>query len=197
MEEQPANGILEDFRIQLVDCWQRLPNKGLFFVLLVAWLSLFHFLGNSTLGYIPTASLLSWMRAAYASAGDAAARDDSHGKLIPFVVLALFWLKRKRLLALPLRTWTPGIAGGGAGTDAASAGVHGPATTHLDRRAVRRHLRFDGPGVGTPMAAGELLPVLPVRLLCAAGVVCGVHHLSPAAAGLSGGGADFGLYSAD
>ena len=109
MEEQPANGILEDFRIQLVDCWQRLPNKGLFFVLLVAWLSLFHFLGNSTLGYIPTASLLSWMRAAYASAGDAAARDDSHGKLIPFAVLALFWLKRKRLLALPLRTWTPGI----------------------------------------------------------------------------------------
>jgi exosortase len=109
MEKQPANGILEDFRIQLVDCWQRLPNKGLFFVLLLAWLSLFHFLGNSTLGYIPTPSLLSWMRAAYASAGDAAARDDSHGKLIPFAVLALFWLKRKRLLALPLQTWTPGF----------------------------------------------------------------------------------------
>jgi exosortase len=108
-EKQPANGILEDFRIQLVDCWQRLPNKGLFFVLLVAWLALFHFLGNSTLGYIPTPSLLSWMRAAYASTGDAAARDDSHGKMIPFVVLALFWLKRKRLLALPLQTWTPGF----------------------------------------------------------------------------------------
>ena len=109
MEKQPANGILEDFRIQLADCWQRLPNKGLFCVLLVAWLSLFHFLGNSTVGYIPTPSLLSWMSAAYGSTGDAAARDDSHGKLIPFLVLGLFWLKRKRLLALPLRTWTPGL----------------------------------------------------------------------------------------
>ena len=109
MDEQPVNGILEDFRIQLLDCWQRLPNKGMFFVLLVAWLSLFHFLGNSTVGYIPTPSLLSWMRAAYASSRDTGGTDDSHGNLIPFVVLALFWLKRKQLLVLPLQTWTPGL----------------------------------------------------------------------------------------
>jgi exosortase len=35
--------------------------------------------------------------------------------LIPFVVLALFWWKRKELLSLPLRTWWPGlflVAGG-------------------------------------------------------------------------------------
>ena len=51
MEKQPANGILEDFRMEFMDCWQRLPNKGLFLVLLVAWLALFHFLGNATLGY--------------------------------------------------------------------------------------------------------------------------------------------------
>ena len=38
MEKQPANGILEDFRLELVDCWQRLPNKFFFFILLVAWL---------------------------------------------------------------------------------------------------------------------------------------------------------------
>ncbi|MCX6912188.1 MAG: exosortase/archaeosortase family protein [Verrucomicrobia bacterium] len=109
MEKQPASGILEGFRIQLADCWQRLPNKGLFCVLLVAWLSLFHFLGNSTVGYIPTPSLLSWMSAAYGSSRDAGGTDDSHGKLIPFLVLGLFWLKRKRLLALPLGTWTPGL----------------------------------------------------------------------------------------
>ena len=109
MDQQPANGILENFRIQFLDGWRRLPNKGLFFTLLAAWLALFHFLGNSTLGYIPTPSLLSWMNAAYASGGDAAGRDDSHGKLIPFMVLALFWWKRKQLLVLPLQTWWPGL----------------------------------------------------------------------------------------
>jgi exosortase len=108
MEKQPENGILEDFRIQFLECWQRLPNKGLFFGLLVAWLTLFHFLGNSTLGYISTSSLLEWMHIVY-SGEDASGSDDGHGKLIPFVVLAIFWWKRKKLLALPLNTWWPGI----------------------------------------------------------------------------------------
>ena len=35
--------------------------------------------------------------------------DDSHARLIPFVMLALFWWKRKELIALPLRTWTAGL----------------------------------------------------------------------------------------
>jgi exosortase len=109
MDKQPANGILEDFRIEFVDCWHRLPNKGFFLVLLAAWLALFQFLGNSTLGYIPTPSLLAWMHAAYASNPDANGSDDSHGKLIPFVVLALFWWKRKALLAQELKLWWPGL----------------------------------------------------------------------------------------
>ena len=46
---------------------------------------------------------------------------------------------------------------------------------------------------GRAMAARELLPVLPVRLLRAAGVVGGVDHLSPAAAGVPAGGVDFRL----
>ncbi|HRY58535.1 MAG TPA: exosortase/archaeosortase family protein [Candidatus Paceibacterota bacterium] len=104
-----ANGVLEDFRIEFMDGWRRLPNKGLFLLLLAAWLALFHFLGNATLGYIPTPSLLGWMHAAYASTPDANGTDDSHGRLIPFAVLALFWWKRKTLLALPLRTWWPGL----------------------------------------------------------------------------------------
>ena len=109
MANQSQNGVLEDFRIQFRECWQRLPNKGLFLVLLVAWLALFHFFGNATLGYIPTTSLLAWMGANYGSGFGASASDDSHGKLVPFVVLALFWWKRKQLLALPLRTWWPGL----------------------------------------------------------------------------------------
>jgi exosortase len=109
VDNQPTNGILEDFRIQFMECWQRLPNKGFFLVLLVAWLALFHFLGNATLGYISTPSLLSWMHASYGSSGDAGGSDDSHGKLVPFVVLGLFWWKRKQLLAQPLRIWWPGL----------------------------------------------------------------------------------------
>lgn len=109
MEKQPVNGVLEDFRIEFLECWHRMPNKGFFLVLLVAWLALFHFLGNSTLGYIPTPSLLSWMHATYQPSHDAGATDDSHGRMIPFVVLGLFWWKRKQLTALPMRTWGPAL----------------------------------------------------------------------------------------
>jgi len=109
MEKDTGNGVLEDFRIQFLECWQRLPNKALFLVLLVAWLALFQFLGNATLGYINTPSLLTWMRIAYVSNPDANGSDDSHGKLIPFVVIALFWWKRKQLMALSLRAWWPGL----------------------------------------------------------------------------------------
>jgi len=36
--------------------------------------------------------------------------DDGHGVVVPFVVLALFWWKRKELLAQPLRPWPTGLA---------------------------------------------------------------------------------------
>jgi len=102
----PANSadrISDDLR----SCWQQLPNKGLFFLLLAAWLALFQFLGNSTFGYVDTPSLFRWMYNAYNSVSPAA--DDSHGNLIPFVVLALFWWKRKELLAQRLEAWWPGL----------------------------------------------------------------------------------------
>ena len=109
MDKQTTNGVLEDFRIQFLECWQRLPNKGIFFALLVAWLALFHFLGNSTVGYIPTPSLLVWMQVVYGPGFGGDGSEDSHGKLIPFVVLALLWWKRDQLLAQPLRMWWPGL----------------------------------------------------------------------------------------
>ena len=88
-----------------VECWQRLPNKAFFFGLLAAWLALFQFYGNSILGYVHTSSLFAILIDAYNNS----AADDSHGKLIPFLVIGLFWWKRKELLALPLKTWWPGI----------------------------------------------------------------------------------------
>lgn len=109
VETQPGDGILEEFRIDFLDCWRRLPNKGFFFLLLAALLLLFEFLGNSTFGYAPTRSLLRWMYLQYNPGKESTFSDDGHGNMIPFVVLGLFWWKRKELLALPLRTWAPGL----------------------------------------------------------------------------------------
>jgi len=110
MDTQPTNGVLEDFRIEFLDCWRRLPNKGLFFVLLAAWLALFQFLGNCTLGFIKSSSLLRWMYEVFQPSPNPDAYDESHARIIPFLVLGLFWWKRKELLALRLRAWTPGLA---------------------------------------------------------------------------------------
>jgi hypothetical protein len=92
---------------ELKSVWNQLPNKGFFFVLLAAWLALFQFLGNSVFGYLDTHSLLYAMWKDYTVTSNVS--DDSHGVLIPFVVLVLFWWKRDQLLALPLRAWWPGI----------------------------------------------------------------------------------------
>jgi len=103
MDSQKPKNLVAAFTSEFASCWQQLPDKALFFPLLAAWLALFHFLGNSTLGYVHTSSLFHWMWNAYVSKHPAA--DDGHGNLIPFVVLALFWWKRKELLSVPVRSW--------------------------------------------------------------------------------------------
>src|SRR3954451_174425 len=104
MNSQPnrPNAVAE-FKTEFLRFWQLLPNKGLFFGLLAAWLLLFQFLGNGTFGYVDTASLMHWMVNAYTH-GES---EDGQGLLIPFVVLVLFWWKRKQLLSVPNRTWMP------------------------------------------------------------------------------------------
>lgn len=112
---RPPNGnAWDNFRAELVACWRTLPDKGLFFGLLALWVALFQFLGNSTFGYIDTPSLFHWMYNAYNSG-----TEDRHGNLIPFVVLGLFWWKRRVLLAVPKRHWWPAL-----GIVAAALGLH-------------------------------------------------------------------------
>jgi exosortase len=101
MEKQLHNGILDEMRA----CWQALPNRVGFFILMSAWIALFHVLGNSTFGYVNTPSIFHWMYNAYNVAGS----DDGHGNLIPLVVLGLFWWKRKELLVLPKAAWWPAL----------------------------------------------------------------------------------------
>ena len=100
------DGVVETFWTEFMACWHRLPNKGLFFALLGAWCLLFQFLGNGTFGYVDSASLYYWMFRAY---NGSAITDDGHGNLVPVVVLGLFWWKRKELLAVPARSWWPGV----------------------------------------------------------------------------------------
>src|SRR5688572_6504652 len=89
---------------ELRNCWQRLPNKATFLVLFAGWLALFCFLGNPTLGYVDSPSIFRWLAWMYEKS-----TDDSHGPLIPIVVLVLFWLKRKELLEVPKQPWWPGV----------------------------------------------------------------------------------------
>ncbi len=98
-EEGPKHGFGPEF----LSCWHALNYKAFFFTLLAAWMALFVFFGNSTLGYVKTDSLLGWLWDIYSSKFG----EDGHGKLILPVVLVLFWWKRKELLAIPQRTWWP------------------------------------------------------------------------------------------
>ena len=94
------------FQDELAMYWRQLPGKGLFFTLLAAWVLMFQFFGNSTLGLATTRSLFGWLEWMYVNS----AGDDDHGRLIPFAVLALCWWKRDELIAVPKRHWWPGLA---------------------------------------------------------------------------------------
>jgi exosortase len=107
---EPANQngtVLDGIREELPGVWRALPDKGLFFGLLGAWVLLFHFVGNSTFGYIDTPSLFGWLNMAYNAPGS----EDGHGNLIPLLVLGLMWWKRERWLPLPKAVWWPGLFG--------------------------------------------------------------------------------------
>lgn len=99
---------LRNFPAEFAVCWRQLPNKFFFFTLLGAWVALFHFYGNATFGYISdSASLPYWMWFTYTNPmGNG---EDGHGVYVPFVVLGLFWWKRKTLLSVPIRLWWPAL----------------------------------------------------------------------------------------
>ncbi len=83
--------------------WRQLPNRAFFLVLAAAWVALFSFLGNTTVHYLDSPSLLVWMWGVFTSP----MLDEGHGLLIPFVVLVLYWWKRKELVAQPAKLWWP------------------------------------------------------------------------------------------
>lgn len=100
--QPPTDSLSDEIRAY----WRQLPDKGLFFCLLLGWLLLFHFLGNSSFGYVTSSSLFEFMRIAYQ---ENKITDDTHGTFIPIVVLGILWWKRSDLFAKPLKTWWPGM----------------------------------------------------------------------------------------
>ena len=97
------DGLSEEIR----SFWRQLPDKTLFFILLGAWMALFHFLGNSSFGYVPTRSLFGWMSVAYNK--ESLTADDGHGNFIPLVVVIILWLRRDELFSHQFKTWWPGL----------------------------------------------------------------------------------------
>ncbi len=83
----------------------RLPDKFIFFSLLAAWFLLFQFLGHCSFNFAKTPSLFEWMYNAY----NTEALDSKHGQVIPFVVLALLWVRREALLQTMGGVWWPGL----------------------------------------------------------------------------------------
>jgi exosortase len=107
MVESPAEkpGLMDEWR----EFSASIPNKGLFAILFGAWVALFHFYGNSTLGYGGlTPSVFSWLRLIYGN--DV---DEGLGVYVPVVVLALVWWKRRELIQLDKRVWWPALGGFG------------------------------------------------------------------------------------
>jgi len=84
--------------------WRAMPDKWLFFSLLGAWAVLFHWFGNGTFGYVDSPSLFLWLERIYSSSD-----DDAHGRLIPFVVLVVLFLKREELIQAEKRLYLPAL----------------------------------------------------------------------------------------
>lgn len=94
---------------ELRQLWASLPNKAPFAVVAAAWVALFHFLGNSVLGYVDTPSVFAWLDALHANA-ERTDSDDAFGRYVPWLVLVLLGVRRHELLAAPKRPWAPGLA---------------------------------------------------------------------------------------
>ncbi len=74
---------------------------------------MFHWLGNSTLGYVRTRSIFVYLYDAFSGKPDGSHNlmdsEEGFGFLIPFVVFGILWLKRRELMALETAPWWPGL----------------------------------------------------------------------------------------
>ena len=94
---------------ELRSLWDSLPHKAAVGLVVAAWVALFHFLGNSTLGYIQTESMFGWLQAVY-EGGAKQGRDDELGLMIPWLVAGIIVMRRVELTAIRKEPWMPALA---------------------------------------------------------------------------------------
>jgi exosortase len=103
---RPAMQGRPSFWSELQDYWARLPDKWLFLTLFAGWCVLFQFIGISSFNFgVTRPSLFEWLYAAW----NTEALDSSQGNLIPLVVVALLWVKRRALMTSITGVWWPGL----------------------------------------------------------------------------------------
>ena len=106
------------------------PSKKLVLAGLAAWTALFHFLGNSVLGYVNTPSLFGWWWWVYSRParaehdgpvqwGRLLDGDESYMAFMPLVAAGLLWWKREEWARAPKR-----VCFWGLGPVALGLGVH-------------------------------------------------------------------------
>lgn len=94
------NSRFKEWSHDLALWWRTMPDKAIFGLLLAAWVVLFQYWGNPTLGFIKSSSLFEWTYYVHSSAP-----DEKIGLLIPWVVLGLLFWKRHELMAVPKSFW--------------------------------------------------------------------------------------------
>ena len=111
---------LREFAAEFGRVWRAQPSKPLLGLTLAGWLALFHFLGNSVLGYVATPSLFGWWWWCYSRPARAEHEgpiqwgrlfdsDESYMIFIPGIVAGLLWWKREEWAAAPKRVWFPAL----------------------------------------------------------------------------------------
>ena len=99
--------------------------------------------------------------------GQGLSGDDAYGNLIPFLVVGLFWWKRRELLALPLKIWPPALLLVGFGLVMHIAGyvIQEPRLSIVAMFMGIYGLM--GLAWGPGLVAPQFLPVFPFHFFCA------------------------------
>lgn len=107
MAEKTDAVSFDGFGAELRHYWAKVPDRFFGVALLIAWAALFYFFGWTSAIAGRNNSLFFWMWDKWSDP----ANDSSHGKIIPIVVAALLWLRRKRLVEAVSGVWWPGLVG--------------------------------------------------------------------------------------
>jgi exosortase len=95
---------VKSFVGECANFWRSLPLRTPFLILLGAWLVLFQFYGNSTLGLVNTRSLFGWWVWTINKSP-----DETYAFIMPLAVIGLLLWKRKDLEALPKQICWPAL----------------------------------------------------------------------------------------